>query len=291
MIFTSVPGAMPDPTPPRCASKARAFGPFRRQPAYRPVNAVRLWPQPRPQLAQLRIKLREELRIRVAAPGVVEHSFMPGRANANRQLIRRLCARKRRGHPIRTFNPQVSGVEHLGAGAQAMEDLAKEPFAGVRPAALGQILRPNLARQRGNLPRLGHPRVVFPKPSHRRRVLREPAVERQRLAIAIHRQRRAARGIHPDPDNLIRREASHRPLRQHECFLDRDFRPRDIVGGMLPGKVRIARQDNPLRTVFIIPNRGRHLTPVGDVHDQGPDGVGAVVEADGVLGCAHGPLS
>jgi len=48
MIFTSVPGAMPDPTPPRCASNAPTatgkpagnpvrLAHFRRQPRHRPV--------------------------------------------------------------------------------------------------------------------------------------------------------------------------------------------------------------------------------------------------------------
>ena len=58
---------------------------------------------------------------------------------------------------------------------------------------------------------------------------------------------------------------------------------------MLPGEVGVARQDDALRAVLVIPDGGRHLAPVGDVDDEGADGVGAVVEADGVFGSAHGP--
>src|ERR1035437_238720 len=107
MIFTSVPGAMPDPTPPRCASNAptatgspsgnpvrtahsnvspptaRSIQPSAPPP---PGNPGRRPPQSRPQRAQLRIKLRQELGIRVTAPGVVEHPLVSGGAYTDGQL-------------------------------------------------------------------------------------------------------------------------------------------------------------------------------------------------------------
>ena len=235
--------------------QAGAFGPPRRQPAHGAVNAVCLWPQPRPQLAHLRIKLRQELGIRVTAPGVVIHRLVPGGAYPNGQPVRVLGAGEHGGHPIRAFHPQVSGIEHLGAGAQTMEDLAEEPFAGIRAAALGQILRPQLARQRRDLACLGYPRVVLPKPGHRCGVLGELPVECERLAVAVHRQRRAACSVHPNADNLVRRKAAHRPLRLRERLLDRHLRPGDVVSRVLPGKIGIAREDDSLRAVFIIPDR------------------------------------
>ena len=122
-------------------------------------------------------------------------------------------------------------------------------------------------------------------------MLGEPPVEGERMPVPIYRQRRAARGIHSYADNLLRREPAHRPLRQRERLLDGDLRPRDVVRGMLPGKVGVVRQNDPLCAVGVVPNRGRHLAPVGDVDDEGADGVGAVIETDGVLGCAHGPFT
>ena len=265
-----------------------ARGPFQRQPAHRPVNRVRFRAEPRPQCAQLRIKLRQELGVRVAAPGVVEHRLVAGGADPDGQLVGRLGAGEHRGHPIGAFHPQVGGVEDLWAGSQAVEDLAEEPLAGVSAAALGEVLRAKLARQRGDLPRLGDAGVVLPQPGHCRGVFGEPAVEGERVAVAIHRQRRAARGIDPDADDLVRREAAHGALGHGERLLDRGLRAGHVVGGMLPGKVRVARQDDALRAVGVVPHRGRHLAPVGDVDDESADGVGAVIEPDGVLGCAHG---
>ena len=86
-------------------------------------------------------------------------------------------------------------------------------------------------------------------------MLGEPPVEGKRVAVAVHRQRRAARGIDSDADDLLRRKAAHRPFRHCEGLLDRGLRPSDIVRGMLPREVRVARQDDPLRAVRVIPNR------------------------------------
>ena len=303
MIFTSVPGAMPEPDAAQvrveradrhrnARRQAGALGPFRRQPARPPgqccaplaAAATRSSPS-------FGSSCAEELRVRVAAPRVVIHRLVAGGADADGQLVRRLGAGEHGGNPIGAFHPQVRGVEHLRAGAQAVQNLAEEPFAGIRAAALGQILRPHLARQRGDLAGLGDAGVVLPQPGHRGGILGEPAVERQRLAVAVHRQRRAAGGVHADADDLVRREAAHRFLRRRQRLLDGDLRARDVIGRMLPREVRVARQDDPLRAVRVVPDRGRHLAPVGDVDDQGADGVGAVIEADGVLGSAHGPVT
>ncbi len=242
-------------------------------------------------MAQLRVELRQELRVRVAAPGVVIHPLVAGGAHADGQFLGRLGAGEHRWHPIRAFHPQPGGVEHLGAGPQAMQDLAEEPFAGIIASALGQVVGAKLARQRRDLRRFGDTRVVFPKPGHRRGIPGEPAVKRQRPSAAVHWDRGAAGRVHPDSNDLVRRKTPHRPPGQRQRLLDRDFRPGHIVRRVLSRQVRIARQDDPLAAVLKGPNGRGHLAPVGDVDNQGAYGVGAVVEAEGVLGCAHGPLS
>ena len=61
------------------------------------------------------------------------------------------------------------------------------------------------------------------------------------------------------------------------------FRAGHVVGGMLPGQVGVARQDDPLSSGGVVPNRGGDLPAVGSVDDESAHRVGAVVESEGVM--------
>ena len=57
----------------------------------------------------------------------------------------------------------------------------------------------------------------------------------------------------------------------------------DVIGRMLPRQIGIARQNHAGLAVLVIPHRRRHFAPVGGIHNQRADGIGAVIQADGVL--------
>src|SRR2546429_5495374 len=124
--------------------------------------------------------------------------------------------------------------------------------------------------------------MVFPQPGHGRRIFCEPTVEGQRMAMAIHGQGRAASRVNTDADDLIGLETAHRALRARYSFLDGLLGASDVVGGMLPRQVRVAREDYTLGAMGIIPDRRRDLSPVLDVDDDCADRVGAVIETKGV---------
>jgi len=90
--------------------------------------------------------------------------------------------------------------------------------------------------------------------------LGEPLVKRQRLSVGVHRQRRAAGRVHADANDLPGAESFHGFLRRGKRLPDGDLRAFDIIGGMLPGKVRIAAQDDPLRAMLVIPDRRADFT-------------------------------
>src|SRR5438046_525922 len=51
---------------------------------------------------------------------------------------------------------------------------------------------------------------------------------------------------------------------------------------MLTRQIRIARENNTLITVAIIPDLTSHLTAIGNIDNQRPNRIGAVVESDTV---------
>ena len=147
------------------------------------------------------------------------------------------------GDPIGEFHPGMRGVENLGAGAQAMENFAEEPFAAVNAAAFGEILRADFARERGDFRGLGHAGVVLPQPGHARRDFwRTCVLNASGLPLCIHGQRRAAGGVHAEADDLVRLEAAHGFFGGGERFLDGDLRAGDVIGRMLAGEVGVARK-------------------------------------------------
>ncbi|MPN46188.1 hypothetical protein SDC9_193771 [bioreactor metagenome] len=62
---------------------------------------------------------------------------MAGGTDARRDFVRRLCAGERGGNVIGQFHPGMSGVKDFRTGAQAMQNLRKKPFTGIRAAAFG----------------------------------------------------------------------------------------------------------------------------------------------------------
>ena len=98
---------------------------------------------------------------------------------------------------------------------------------------------------------------------------------------------RAAGRVHANADDLFRlNRAVFSPRR---VPVDGDFRALDVIRGMLPGEIGIAAQDDALGSVFVIPDRRAGFMAIGGVNDQGADGVGSVIQTDGVFG-AHGNI-
>ena len=250
------------------------------------MNARR---EARTKLVELGIKLRKKLRVGIATPFCVPHRLVACGANACDELVRMFRACERGGNVVGQFDPRMRGPENFRRGAQAMENLAEKPFAGIDAAAFGEILRTDFSGERGNFCGFGHAGVVFPQPRHRRRIFGEPLVKRQRLAFGVHRQRRAAGRVHADADNLIGAESFHGFLRRGKRLPDGDLRAFDIIGGMLAREIRIAAQNDTLRAVLVIPDRGADFTTMGGVHHQGADRIGSVIKTDGVF-CAHGDI-
>ena len=114
-------------------------------------------------------------------------------------------------------------------------------------------------------------------------MVRKFFVERQRLPVGLHRQGRAAGGVHTQANNLAGIEPAHILPGFGEDFFNGDFRAFDVVGGMLPRQVRVARQNHTRIAVGVSPDSGGDFRSVGDVDDEGANGTGAVIEADRVF--------
>src|SRR5207302_10705964 len=123
---------------------------------------------------------------------------------------------------------------------QAVKDFAPKPFARVSAAAFGQVLRTNSPSQLRDLGCLGHTRVVFPEPRHGCRVFGEGPAHRQSIAVSIHRQRGAARGIDTDTDDLVGPKSADSSARLPERLFDRDLGPFEVIPWMLSRQIGIA---------------------------------------------------
>jgi len=176
-------------------------------------------------------------------------------------------------------------VENIWTGTQAMENFAPEPFARINSATFGQKLRADFPGELGDFDSLGHAGMILPQPRHRRRIFCEPLVKRQRLAVGIHGQWRAAGRIHTDANDLIGAESFHGFFCRHQRLSNRDFRAANVIRRMLPREVRVARQNHALRAVRVSQDGRGDFRAVGDVDDEGANGIRAVVETDGVTGC------
>src|SRR5437764_11046859 len=83
------------------------------------------------------------------------------------------------------LDPGVSSLEHSWSAAQAMQDFAEKPFAGIHPATFGEVLRTNFSSQLRDLARLFDTGVIFPKPGHGVGVIREALFKRKRHAFPV----------------------------------------------------------------------------------------------------------
>ncbi len=254
-----------------------------RQAADGAVNRMNTRRQARTQFAKFRIKLRKKFRVGITIPVCVPHRLVAGGADARDEFVRRERAGQFGGNEVREFNPRMRGVENFRRGAEAMQDFAEKPFAGIRPAALGEKLRADFFCERGDFGGFGDAGVVFPEPRHRGGVVRKFFLERERLPVRVHRQRRAAGRVHADADDLFWFEAARVFLRVGQRLFDGDFRALDVIGGMLAGEVRVARQNHARRAVFVVPNRRADFASVRRVHDERADGVCAVVQSNRVF--------
>ena len=235
------------------------------------------------QRAELRVELGEKFLVGIAAPCRAIHRLVTGGADAGDELVGMQRVRQRGGNEVGQFNPAMCGIENFRRGAKAFQDFAEEPFARIGAAALDEVLRAHLLRERGDLGGFGDAGVILPQPRHRSRVVGELLLEHERLASRVHRERRAAGGVHADADDLAGVETFDGFLRRGERLLDGCFRAFQIVGGMLPRKVWIAREDDASGAVRITPDSGGDFRAVGDVDNEGANGVRAVVQADGVF--------
>ena len=107
---------------------------------------------------------------------------------------------------------------------------------------------------------------------------REAPGKGQRLAASIDWQRRAPRRIHANAGYLFRPKATRASARRGQGPADGNLRALEVVGRMLSGQVRIARQNHASLAMFIIPDRAGHFASVGRVNYKRSHGIGAVVE-------------
>ena len=89
---------------------------------------------------QVRVQRSQERLAGQPAPRVVVHRLVARRAHAAGQGLRIRVAGDERRNKIGQFHPGVGRREHLGRRAFAVQDLGPEPFAGIGPAALAQVM-------------------------------------------------------------------------------------------------------------------------------------------------------
>ena len=258
-------------------------GPGGGQSADGAVHRFHPWAQPFAQGGQTGVELAQEFGVGIAAPFRAVHGLVSRRANSGGEFFGRQGAGEFGRHVISQLDPGMGGFENLRVGAGAMQDFAEEPFAGIGAAALGQVLRTNLAGQRGDLRRFRRAGVVLPEPGQRGRVGGEFFGVGERLAVSVHWHGRAARRVHSDADDLFRLEAANGFFGGGQGLFDGDLRARDVIGRMLARQVRVAAQNHPLRPVFVAPDGGGRLVPVGGVDNQSPHRVGSIVQSDDIF--------
>jgi hypothetical protein len=125
--------------------------------------------------------------------------------------------------------------------------------------------------------------VVLPEPGHGVAVAAERRQQGERRAVAVDRQRRAARGIHADPDDLRGAEPRRGGARGAQGALHRGRHAAQVVGGVLARRVRVARVEYDSRLARGVgEDVGARLAAVVEVHDQRAHGVRAEVQAQRV---------
>ena len=131
--------------------------------------------------------------------------------------------------------------------------------------------------------RLFHGGVVFPQPGQRVGVLLELGLEGERHAGGVHRQRRAARGVYTDADDLSGGERRV-GARLGQGGGDAGFQALVIVQGVLARDVGVAPVgDDALVAAPVVVHGGGHFPAGVDLHHQGAHRIGAVVYSYRVL--------
>ncbi len=214
---------------------------------------------------------------------------MPGRADPALEHLRPRLAHEHRRHVVAELDPAYRRIEHFRVDLEAVPDLREVPFRRVRPARLREILRPVRLGVFSDLLRLSHGRVILPQPREGIDVPVEFLAEGERRPLRIDRYRRRPGGIHADADDPLGREA-RRGLSLHKRALDAAFEAFEVVGGMLPGDVRVGGiGDDSLIAARVVVHEGGDLFAVGDIDDESAHGVGTEIQADGELAVGHYP--
>ena len=183
---------------------------------------------------------------------------------------------------VRQLDPARGGVEHVGRHLQAVPDLRPEPLGRVRAADRREVARARAPRAVAVIAAASSARgVVLPEPGVRRQVVAQRRVERQRPGRGIDRERRRSRRVHADADHARRAEspALSRPPRARRAPLRAD-RPGSRPGSGGRGADRAASSSTPWSPRRVVEHVRADRRAIGDVHDDGADGVGAEVEAD-----------
>jgi len=134
--------------------------------------------------------------------------------------------------------------------------------------------------QRGYLRRLFGSGVILPQPGHSGTVFTPLVLEGQREAGGVDRNGCGAGGIDADADHSVGGEAVRIGSFLNRCS-DATLQAGQIVGRVLPGQIVIAGiEDDALVPSGIVEDRRADRTAIAAVHDDGADGIGAVVDAD-----------
>jgi len=126
------------------------------------VNGVGFIVEAVAELGEFGIEFGEEVRGGQAIPFVVEHGLVSGGAAAGFVLRGIGVAGETSGDVVAHFGPIIRGVEDSGVGAEAMEDLAEEPFGGIGAATLGEVFGMVFLGEFGDLGGFGMGGVVLP---------------------------------------------------------------------------------------------------------------------------------
>ena len=129
--------------------------------------------------------------------------------------------------------------------------------------------------------------VVLPQPGVRREVVAPLRVERQRTRLRVDRKRRRAGGVDADADDALARRSPARRAASASAPRHGSAEPVDVVGRVLPRQVRVLRvQQHTRGRRSDSRRRSCRARAVGAVDDDGADGVGAEVDADGDEACS-----
>ena len=188
------------------------------------------------------------------------------------------------GNPVGKLDPGIGGFEDGGGGAAAVEDFGPEPLGGVGVAALGDEVRADFGGEGGDLGGFFDGGVVLPEPAVGGEVTGPFFVEGERGVGRVNGDGAGAGGVHAEADHLAGVEAFGL-FGLGEGELDGFFEAEEVVGGILAGEVVVLGiEEDALRAAGVVDDAGAELGAVAGADDEGADGVGAVINAEGEHG-------